>query len=432
MKIISLQAENIKRLVAVEIKPDGSLVQITGRNNQGKSSILDAIWWALEGARHIQSQPIRRGAEKAFIRLDLGEIVVTRKFTRREAEKFTTTITVENAEGARFSSPQEILNGLFGALTFDPLAFTRLDAKSQVAEMRKLIPGIDFSAIDAANAADFAKRTDLNRDAASLKARAEAIKATEAIEPIDEAGLIAELEAAGQHNAKIEADRAQRENMAAEIHRAVEATVSIENMIQATREKLAELETRATEAAVRAAGLSEAKNKLPPLPAPIDTAEIRAQINGAKEHNARAAQAAEKAKLSAEALKKEVEAGHLTKAMRDRAAEVARAVQAAQLPVPGLALGEGEVLLNGLPLSQASGAEQLRLSMAVAMAGNSKLQVIRIKEGSLLDDEGMRIVAEMAEASGFQVWIEKVTNGQQIGFVIEDGALKQPMLEAAE
>ncbi len=58
MQIISLQAENIKRLTAVEIKPDGALVQITGRNGAGKSSVLDAIWWALSSARHIQSGPV--------------------------------------------------------------------------------------------------------------------------------------------------------------------------------------------------------------------------------------------------------------------------------------------------------------------------------------------------------------------------------------
>ncbi len=47
MKIVQLQAENVKRLKAVEISPEGHIVEITGRNGQGKSSVLDAIWWAL-------------------------------------------------------------------------------------------------------------------------------------------------------------------------------------------------------------------------------------------------------------------------------------------------------------------------------------------------------------------------------------------------
>ena len=123
MNIVKLQAENIKRIVAVEIKPDGALVQITGRNGAGKSSVLDAIWWALAGERSHQSAPIRKGADTARIKLDLGEVVVTRHFAKREDDSVVTRITVENAEGARFPSPQKMLDSLLGSLAFDPLAF---------------------------------------------------------------------------------------------------------------------------------------------------------------------------------------------------------------------------------------------------------------------------------------------------------------------
>ncbi len=43
MKIIKLQSENIKKLKAIEIKPDSNLIQITGANAQGKTSVLDSI-----------------------------------------------------------------------------------------------------------------------------------------------------------------------------------------------------------------------------------------------------------------------------------------------------------------------------------------------------------------------------------------------------
>ena len=75
LRIVALTAENVKRLTAVHIEPQGNVVQITGRNRQGKTSVLDAIWWAIEGASHIQASPIHKGADKARIRLDLGEIL---------------------------------------------------------------------------------------------------------------------------------------------------------------------------------------------------------------------------------------------------------------------------------------------------------------------------------------------------------------------
>ena len=84
MKIVSLTAENVKKLVAVQIRPDGNLVQICGKNGQGKTSVLDSIWWALTGTSHIQAAPIRAGANQARIRLDLGDLVVTRTFRRQD------------------------------------------------------------------------------------------------------------------------------------------------------------------------------------------------------------------------------------------------------------------------------------------------------------------------------------------------------------
>lgn len=434
MQIVSLQAENIKRLVAIEIKPDGALVQITGRNGQGKSSILDAIWWAIAGARHLQPVPIRAGADKAIIRLDLGEIVVTRKFTRREDETFTTTITVENAAGARFGSPQEVLNGLFGALSFDPLAFTRLDPKEQVSQLRKLVPSVDFASFDKAQAADYEARTEINREAKQLRAQAAAIKLPEGAQPhsIDEPGLVAALEQAGTKNAALQAERIRREQVQQRIAQLDKERESLEERVVRLRAELERTEAEMESKAQAALDHHEELAALPPIGEPIDTASIRAAIDHARQHNAAIARWSQKADLEKAALLKEVAAGKLSKAMETRAAEIAAAVQAAELPVKGLSLGEGEVLLNGLPLSQASGAEQLRLSMAIAMAGNPKLRVLRIKEGSLLDDEGLRIVAEMAEAEGFQVWIERVDSSGKVGFVIENGELRQPMLEAAE
>ena len=163
MKIISLIAENIKRISAVEIAPDGNLVQITGRNGQGKSSILDAIWWALAGTKHIQAQPIRKGADAAHIQLDLGEVVVRRTFRRKGEDEFTTSLSVESPDGARFKSPQDVLNAFLGALSFDPLEFARMKPREQFDALRHFVPGIDFDQIDGKNRADYAKRTDAGR-----------------------------------------------------------------------------------------------------------------------------------------------------------------------------------------------------------------------------------------------------------------------------
>ena len=125
MKIISFKSENIKRLEVVEIEPEGSLVQITGSNGAGKTSVLDSIWWALAGANSHQDRPIRKGQTSARVRLDMGEIIVSRKFRlvkskdEDKPDRITTQVTVETGKGARYRSPQSMLDSLVGSLSFD-------------------------------------------------------------------------------------------------------------------------------------------------------------------------------------------------------------------------------------------------------------------------------------------------------------------------
>ena len=94
------------------------------------------------------------------------------------------------------------------------------------------------------------------------------------------------------------------------------------------------------------------------------------------------------------------------------------------MPVKGLSFGEGEVVFNGLPLNQASDAEQLRVSIAIAMAANPKLRVLRIRDGSLLDERSLAAVATMADTQDYQIWIERVDSSGKVGVHMEDGEVK--------
>jgi hypothetical protein len=93
------------------------------------------------------------------------------------------------------------------------------------------------------------------------------------------------------------------------------------------------------------------------------------------------------------------------------------------MPVPGIGFEADGVTLNDLPLDQASAAEQLKLGLAVACAMNPHLRVMLIRNGSLLDDDAMTMVAKMAEEHGAQIWIERVGNDGKCTVVIEDGEI---------
>lgn len=433
MKIVSLIAENVKKLVAVEITPDGNMVQITGKNGQGKTSVLDSIWWALAGATHIQAVPIRKGANKAIIKLDLGEIKVIRTFSRKEESGATTSIIVENSDGARFPSPQKMLDSLLGELSFDPLAFARMEPKAQFDALRKFVPDVDFDAIDNANQEDFQRRRDINRQSKEAKAAAGAI-----IVPIDtrdqetdEAALVAELEQAGKHNSEIETRKANRERVAMQIASSMQSIETdkarcdeLLREIQLIRERALTLQAKADE-------LQEKLDGAEPLPKAIDTSALLSRIELARAQNGNVRKLADRKQHEQRAVALETQSKEITERMEKRQVDKQAAIAAAKMPVQGIEFGDGEVLLNGVPFNQGSDAEQLRSSVAIAMAMNPTLRVIRIRDGSLLDDDAMKILAEAADANDMQVWIERVDSSGKIGFVLEDGRLKSETQEKA-
>ena len=98
-----LVIQNFLRVEALTVDADGKNVIISGPNESGKTSAIDAIWLALGGksARPLDA-PIHKGAEKASVELDLGKYRVTRKWTAKG-----TSLVVETADGAVLPSPPE-------------------------------------------------------------------------------------------------------------------------------------------------------------------------------------------------------------------------------------------------------------------------------------------------------------------------------------
>ena len=426
MKIITLTAENIKKLTAVEITPDGNLVQITGRNGQGKSSVLDAIWWALAGKDTIQSAPIRRGETEALIELDLGEIKVTRRFKQREGEPYTTSIIVENADGARFPSPQRMIDSLLGEISFDPLAFSRMRPKDQFDLLKRFVPDIDFDEVEAANRADYAERTEINRQANQARTLAEQAQLPDDLpaERLDEGALVDELENIGQRNAEIEQRRARRE----EARRNAEA---LESTAEQKRARAVELRAEADGLDAEASGLAEKATTLSnqlataePLPQPASAANVRTRLDEAGRINSFIDKRETRDAQNAEVKRLESQSQTLTEGMEAREREKREAVAAAKLPVDRIAFGDDQILMDGVPFDQASDADKLRASVAIAMATNPKLQVLRIRDGSLLDEDSLKALAEMADREDYQIWIERVSDSGSVGFVLEDGHLK--------
>lgn len=446
MRIIHIHSENVKRLKVVDFNPDPTLQVVSGKNASGKSSLLDSVYMALAGKDAIPGKPVREGCDKALVRLNLGTLIVERRFTAAGG----TTLSITNEEGLAYKTPQTMLDAMLGELTFDPLEFTRKRPADQVAELLRISKvDIDIPALDKANAADYEERKSINREAKQKRAQAEAIivpaDAPDAC--IDESVYLDKIQSAASFNADIERRRQNRASATREVsenrHRAArmrgadieKVLTSAEDQITELRRRIREIEEEADVAVAKlnegASALDSEADKLEsqlaaagPLPEPLSITELRAGLDSCKAQNAAYASRQERQRVESAAAALEAESAALTQRIADREHQKLDAIKAAKMPVEGLGFGEGFITFNGQPFDQASSAEQLRVSASIAMAGNPKLRIIRIKDGGLLDEDGMRLLAEMAKDREYQVWVETCNPAGDPGLIMEDGEVK--------
>lgn len=424
--ITRLQADNFKKLTVIDIYPGtpAGVVPIRGRNAQGKSSTLDAIMAALGGKGVMPSRPVREGADEGAIRLELSDgAVILRRFT---VDGKGDSIEITNAEGFKAPSPQKMLDGLYASVAFDPLAFTRLDPKAQLQTLRALVKlDVDIDKLELQNKIDYDGRRDVNRDVATAETALARMPTFEKVpqQNVDEAALEQKITEAAEHNGSIEARKVKRAQFLEQTEAFRQRIVAIDEEIEALEDKLAAMKETRADVVQTIADREKQVEEAEDLPEPIDVAQVQEDLRAARETNrkieAQAAYLGQQEYLASIRKKSD----DLTAAMDARKKQIADAIERADMPVEGLTFGDGEVLFGGIPLAQASSAEQLRVSTAIGMASSPKLRVMLVRDGSLLDDDGQKILADLAAENDFQLWVEAVDTSGKVGIVLEDGAV---------
>lgn len=422
-KIVELRSENVKRIQAVEIHPRGHVVEISGKNRQGKSSVLDSIAMALGGKDQQGAMPIRKGQDKGkiVVTLDNG-MVVTRTLTASGG-----SLSITSAEGMKYPSPQAMLDKLVGTLSFDPMAFVDMKPTDQRETLKRLV-GVDTKDLDEARQETYDERTVVNRTVGQQKARlagmtlhADAPTAEISVVDLMEKLAIADEVNTAADKASRSVDEAQRgvASWTADVARLEMELDLAKNNLRIMTDLLTAAESEA----------AAARNKV------VDITPIREQIQGSEEINRKVRANAERSKLLADLRDSEAESERLTKRIDAIDAEKIDRLTSAKFPVDGLSFDESGVLFGGIPFNQASSAEQIRVSVAMGLAMNPALKVLLVRNGSLMDEDALALVSEMAQAAGAQVWIERVDSTGTVGIVIEDGMVKkvnEPELAFAE
>lgn len=488
-KIVALTAENIKRLSVVHIEPNGNTVLIGGRNAQGKSSVLDSILYAMGGANSFPDKPIRNGQESAEIEIDLGDIVVRRKIT-----KSGSTVTVKTKDGASYSSPQKVLDGLYSKLSFDPLAFASMKPADQTKALMALL-GIDTSELDKQYAETFDERTGVNRlvkeaegdldrceqilievpadrpDVTEISSRLEraiesngiADRQAEKIESLkadiserqtEIDGIAGKIECAKQdcaeeHDVLVRTVNSTREHDRVRHLRELEELTARHTRENNDREQRHEADLNRVRQTYQEreislmnedAALKAANERDQALLGGCESGAVRIDVDAIREELAKASELQHAFDVDQDRKQKQLrydnrveESQKLTDELEAIKGRKRKMLAEANYPIPGLAVGEdGTVLFDGVPLSQASRAQQIRTSVAIGIAMNPKLKVLLIRDGSLLDEDNLQLVADMATEHDAQIWIERVGDKDESAIIIEDGHIRDAEPVAVE
>jgi DNA repair ATPase RecN len=409
MKVIKLKAENIKKLKAIEIEPKENTVVISGKNGAGKSSVLDSIWYALTGKDSLKktSKPIREGEDYASVTVDIGDYVITRNWTSNE----NSYLKVENKDGAKFPSPQALLDSLIGELSFDPLEFARIEKKKQKEVLLKLLGlSTNVDKLDSQYNDIFNERTYIGRNFKTLKAQFDDMAKPKDTLPEKEINI---SDLTKQLSEAIDNNKAIRET---EIQ-----LIRDEENLDRVEKKISELllEKEQLESSIKnvRAGLAKSKE--------IPVEDLQNKIDNAGKINNEIRNAENYYTKKAEVKKAEKSYKEKTAELESITVKKSELIKSAKMPIDGLSFDNEGVLFNSIPFFQLSSAEQLKVSISIAMSMNPKLRIIRIMDGSLLDNSNMEIIKNMATDSDFQIWIEKVDESGKIGIYIEDGELRE-------
>ena len=449
LKIVSFVARNTKKLKAVRIDPDPlrPIVVLTGKNRQGKTSVLDSIWYALGGQKSIPGKPIRDGETEAMVCLDLGQFIVERRFTANGAY-----LEVKTKEGFKAPSPQTFLASRLGDRAQNPLEFMRLRPDEQVKALQGMISvTMDLADIeqltglptknvkeyepiellDLAYKHLFEKRTEVNAEVKRLEGAAKSAKiqipsGKENTEPVSVTDLFASRKVLEQERYANDLERSNLVGIKVQHDQRMNEMTLLEKRITETEALLAQLQDNRKALTLKIDVLdADYQTQAWKVDSLVDPAfeEVDAQIAAADETN-KVAQAVQQyrtfmADLEKTREKSEEFTGRLT-AIKEYKSNL---IINAGLPVPGLGFESGEVTFNGIPLSQASTAEQIEISCAICMASHPEIGILTLDVGwSELDSESKGVLLAWAEKSGIQIWVTRVTDEPDgDGFFIEDG-----------
>lgn len=427
VKITALEAENVKRIKAVALTPAPTgLTLVGGNNNQGKTSVLDALAWALGGEKFRPNAAQRDGAvAPAHLRVTLSNGVVV------ERKGKNSSLTVTDPTGRR--SGQQLLNVFVEPLALDLPRFMEASDKEKADILLRIIGiGNELHLRDMEIKSIYDKRTFTGQLAQQKKHFAdELISYPDAPEqPLSASDLIRQQQDILARNGENQRLRQQAQELARQEQQCLDE-------LKRTRERIAELEKLREELDTKHTKLfNQRKNAEKTVDQLQDesTAELEASIQSIEETNRKVRANLEKSRAEDEAAKYASDYDKLTDALEQKRKERLALLNGADLPLPELSVEDGALTYKGKRWRDMSGSDQLRVAAAIVRRLNPDCGFVLLDKLEQMDMTTLEEFGHWLEAEGLQAIATRVSTGSECQIIIEDGMVKGadlPVLSAA-
>jgi len=448
INLIFLRAVGFQRLAAVPVEiqfnPEG-ITFIEGKNGSGKSSALDSLLFAWAGKSALAKQPIHEGLDEASVEIGLsnGRRVV-RHVKRKGKSQYTTGLELFGPEGEKYQATETTVREWLGdpGISFDPMEFSRMDPKKRRVLLAKLV-GIDLDQFDADEKQAEQARLAHYGVYETAKRKKESLPPVPATKPktVDVAELNRQLDAAIQAKNASDGLSVVRGDLCRDHAGVLVEIKNTEAEIDRLRKALAVAEDAlvtltAQEQTAKAAWDDALKADEAARAALPDIQAIQTQLAEASEINRAAVEyevaASQRSEIEATWKAEEAKRETLTKAVEDVREARLKALQTATFPIEGLGFEAEDCTFHGIPFSQASQSEKIKVGMAIAMAQHPTLKVISSYDGSLLDGDNLAVIDEMAKGQGYTVVLEVVSDqpsGKPNSIYLEDGCTQDTTTE---
>lgn len=410
VKIAALEAENVKRIKAVALTPSPTgLTIVGGNNNQGKTSVLDALAWALGGEKFRPTAAVRDGAlAPPHLKVILSNGVVV------ERKGKNSSLTVTDPTGQR--SGQQLLNAFVEPLALDLPRFMQASDKDKADTLLNIIGvGDALTGLDREIKALYDRRTVIGQIGAQKRHAAEEL--TEypdaPSEPVSAIELIQQQQEILLHNADNQRQRmklAQLEEQEKQLGRRVQ---ELSQELEMVEHQLTAVQQDVQDATKTVAQLQDES-----------TTELEQSIRNVEEINRQVSANLAKSKAQDEAERYAQEYTALTEQIKAKRTARMDLLNGADLPLTGLGVEDGSLTYNGKHWQDMSGSDQLRVSTAIVRRLNPDCGFVLLDKLEQMDLATLAEFGSWLQAEGLQAIATRVSTGGECQIIIEDGRVK--------